>query len=202
MPPNVGLVAGPGCPVCVTPSAHVENLVKLASEGVIVYTYGDGLRLPTTKIGGGRARSLQEAKARSANVKIVYSFLDAIRDAKSHGKGLCLLRHGLRNDNSELQVTLFNRGMGPSNLTFLSSVKLTPAAAKLTINLYQKRGLLPLNGIIAPGHVSAVIGAKEWEFLPRDFGLPTVISGFEPLDVPVLDCGGAADDEGIQSGFG
>src|SRR5208283_1883321 len=86
MPPNVELVAGPGCPVCVTPSAHVENLIKLASEGVIVYTYGDGLRLPTTRTGGGRARSLQEAKARGANVKTVYSFLDAIRDARSHGK--------------------------------------------------------------------------------------------------------------------
>ena len=181
MPSSVELVAGPGCPVCVTPSEDVENLVKLAGEGVIVYTYGDGLRLPTTRIGGNAARSLQEAKVRGASVRTVYSFLDAMRDAKTHGKDSVFFGLGFETITPSYS-TVFKKGMVPNNLSFLSSVKLTPAAAKMTIGLYKEKGL-SLRGVIAPGHVSAVIGAKEWEFLPNEFGLPTVISGFEPLDV-------------------
>ena len=179
MPDNIELVPGPGCPVCVTPSSDVEKLVKLASEGIIVYTYGDGLRLPTTKT--GKMRSLEEAKSKGASVRIVYSFLDAMKDARAHGKDSVFFGMGFETITPSYS-NLFARGMVPNNLSFLSSVKLTPAAAKMTIGLYKERAL-PLKGVIAPGHVSAVIGAKEWEFLPKEYSLPTVISGFEPLDV-------------------
>ena len=73
--------------------------------------------------------------------------------------------------------------MVPGNLKLLGAARLTPPAMKYTIDLYQKRGLLPIRGVIAPGHVSAIIGASEWNFLPKEHGLPTVVAGFEPIDV-------------------
>lgn len=181
-PKNLELVPGPGCPVCVIPSTQVEDLIKLAMDGLIVYTYGDGLRLPSAKVRKGEIRSLQDAKARGADVRIVYSFLDAVKDARTHGKQSVFFGMGFETITPSYSM-LFERGLVPENLTFLSSAKLTPPAMKFVIKLYIERGLLPLRGIIAPGHVSAIVGAKEWEFLPKQFGLPTVVSGFEPLDV-------------------
>lgn len=181
MPPNVELVAGPGCPVCVTPSYYVEVAVKLALEGVRVYTYGDVYRLPAVKPKDG-ARSLADAKAAGGDVKIVYSFLDAVKDAKESGKDSVFLGIGFETVAPSYAL-LFKEGEVPGNLKFLSTVKLTPPAAKYAIKLNVERGLLPLKGVVAPGHVSTVIGAVEWSFLPRDFGLATVIAGFEPIDV-------------------
>jgi len=77
----------------------------------------------------------------------------------------------------------FGEKIVPENLKFLNSCRLTPAAMKYTIKLHQERGLLPIKGVIAPGHVSTVVGAGEWSFLPEDYGLPTVVAGFEPIDV-------------------
>ena len=182
LPQNVELVPGPGCPVCVTPSSQVEELVKLAGEGIVVYSYGDGLRLPSAKVRKGETRTLQEARARGADVRIVYSFLDAVKDARAHGRKSVFFGMGFETITPSYSA-LFSKGLVPGNLSFLSSVKLTPPAMKYVIKLYAERGLLPLSGIIAPGHVSAIIGAKTWEFLPRNYGLPTVVSGFEPLDV-------------------
>jgi hydrogenase expression/formation protein HypD len=182
LPPCVELVPGPGCPVCVTPSSQVEQLVKLAMEGVIVYSYGDGFRLPTARTRKTDARSLQDAKAKGADVRVVYSFLDAVKDAKEHGRRAVFFGMGFETITPSYS-TLFKKGLVPLNLSFLSAVKLTPPAMKYVIEIYADRGLLPLSGIIAPGHVSAILGAKVWDFLPRDYNLPTVVSGFEPLDV-------------------
>jgi len=182
LPPEVELIAGPGCPVCVTPATYVEELVKLAMDGVIVYTYGDGYRLPTSKVGGGRIRSLQDARALGADIRVVYSFLDAVRDAKKHNRDAVFFGIGFETITPSYSG-LFKEMRVPRNLSFLSAVKLTPPAMKYVIKLYKERGILPLSGVIAPGHVSAIIGAKEWMFLPTQFGLPTVIAGFEPIDI-------------------
>lgn len=181
IPPNVELVAGPGCPVCVTPSYYVEHAIRLALGGVTVYTYGDSYRLPALKPVDG-CRSLEEARASGARVKLVYSFLEASEDASKLGGEALFFGIGFET-LAPIYSSLLLNGEVPRNLKLMSLVKLTPPAARSAIRYHQERGLLPLDGIIAPGHVSTVIGAKAWEFLPQEFGLPTVVAGFEPLDV-------------------
>jgi len=180
LPPFLELVAGPGCPVCVTPAYYVDVAVKLALEGVKIYTYGDSFRLRSAK--SGYPSNLEEAKATGGDVKVVYSFLDAVRDARSHGKEGVFFAIGFETTAPSYALA-FKRGMVPENLKFLSVVRLTPPAMRYTIKLYQERGLLPIAGVIAPGHVSTITGAVEWEFLPKEHGLPTVVAGFEPIDV-------------------
>ncbi|MFN4133280.1 MAG: hydrogenase formation protein HypD [Candidatus Hadarchaeales archaeon] len=180
IPPSIELVAGPGCPVCVTPGYYVEVLIKLALEGVRIYTYGDAFKLRTT--GEKHPASLQEAKADGADISVVYSFLDAVKDARASGKESIFFGIGFETTAPSYAVAL-KEEVVPENLKLLSSVRLTPPAMKKTIKIHRERGLLPLKGIIAPGHVSAVIGAKEWAFLPKEYSLPTVVAGFEPADV-------------------
>ncbi|MEW6592768.1 MAG: hydrogenase formation protein HypD [Candidatus Hadarchaeota archaeon] len=180
LPPFIELVAGPGCPVCVVPSYYVDVAVKLAQDGTRIYTYGDSLRLRSSK--AEHPASLEEAKAEGGDVKVVYSFLDAVKDARSSGKEGVFFGIGFETTAPSYAIAL-KEGMVPGNLKFLSALRLTPAAMKYTIKLHQERGLLPISGVIAPGHVSTIIGAAEWEFLPKLYGLPTVVAGFEPIDV-------------------
>ncbi len=180
LPPSLDLVAGPGCPVCVTPSYYVDIALKLAAEGTVVYTYGDVLRLRSVR--SDYPASLEEAKANGGKVKVVYSFLDAVKDASLNGDTGVFFGIGFETTAPSYALTMEGE-MVPKNLKFLNSLRLTPPAMKYTIRLYQELGLLPIRGVIAPGHVSTVIGASEWEFLPREHGLPTVVAGFEPIDL-------------------
>lgn len=184
LPESVELVSGPGCPVCVTPSTVIREAVKLSLEGVRVYTFGDLYRVPAAapgrlKTGPG---SLSEARSEGGDVKVVYSFVDAIRDARTHGKDSVFVAVGFETTAPTFALPL-RAGMVPPNLKLLSALKLTPPVMEYTVKLYRERGLLPIAGVIAPGHVSAVTGAKVWGFLPAKYGLPTVVAGFEPLDV-------------------
>ena len=180
LPPALELVAGPGCPVCVTPAHYVDAIVELALKGIRVYTYGDSFRLRSAR--SNYQSSLEEAKTAGGDVKVVYSFLDAVKDACSHGRESAFFGIGFETTAPSYALA-FERGMVPENLKFLSVVRLTPPAMRYTIKLYQERGLLPIAGVIAPGHVSTITGAVEWEFLPKEHGLPTVVAGFEPIDV-------------------
>ncbi len=179
LPPFLDVIAGPGCPVCVTPSHYVDIVVKLAREGTRIYTYGDPLRLRSAK--KQYPASLQEARAEGADVKVVYSFLDAVKDARESREESVFFGIGFETTAPSYALALKEQ-MVPENLKFISAVRLTPPAMKYTIKLHKERGLLPIRGVIAPGHVSAIIGAAEWEFLPKEHGLPTVVAGFEPLD--------------------
>lgn len=181
MPPNVELVAGPGCPVCVTPSYYIELAIKLSLEGVRVYTFGDAFKLPALKRVKG-ARSLEEAKALDGDVKIVYGFLDAIKDAKSYGKDSVFLGIGFETTSPSYSLPFYKHRV-PENLSFLSVLRLTPPAAEYAIEAAVERGVTPIQGIIAPGHVSTIIGAKPWDEISKKYGIPSVISGFEPIDV-------------------
>lgn len=176
VPKEVDMVAGPGCPVCVTPSAFVEMATRMAMSGVRVYTYGDAYKLPSAEARAG-VRSLAEAKAKGGDVKLVYSFLDAVKEALRTRGDSVFLGIGFETVIPSY-AALIKNGRLPEDMYFLSSGKLTPPAARL---LMERN--VPVNGVIAPGHVSAVIGAREWEFLSSEFGIPTVISGFEPIDV-------------------
>lgn len=179
LPPFLDMVAGPGCPVCITPAYYVDVITKLARDGVKVYTYGDSLRLGA---GPDHPASLQETKANGGDVKVVYSFLDAVEDSRMHDKESVFFEIGFETTAPSYALALAE-GMVPENLKLLNTVRLTPPAMRYTIKLYQERGVLPIRGIIAPGHVSTITGAAAWKFLPRVHGLPTVVAGFEPIDV-------------------
>ena len=181
LPKNIELVAGPGCPVCVVPAYYIDIIIRLGLEGERIYTFGDILRLNTVKRGGGPI-NIAELKSSGGDVKIVYSFLDAVKDAREYGGDAVFVGIGFETITPSYS-TLFDRGLVPRNLKFLSIVRLTPPAMKYTIKINRERGLLPIHGVIAPGHVSAVIGASSWEFLPKHYRLPTVVAGFEPIDL-------------------
>lgn len=178
MPENVELVAGPGCPVCVTPGHYVEGLVKLSLEGFNVFTYGDSYKLPSVK--GARPRSLAEAKMLGGKVTVIYSFLDAIKEAsKRRSEEHVFFAVGFETTMPAVAEPIYNRLL-PSNLTVLSAHRFTPPIARYLLENVRE---VKIDGIIAPGHVSAVIGYNAWEFLVRDFNIPTVVAGFEPVDV-------------------
>lgn len=180
LPPSIQLVAGPGCPVCITPSYYIDVLIQLALEGVRIYTYGDAFKLRSTS--DRYPASLQEAKGEGADVRVVYSFQDAVKEARADKRKSVFFGIGFET-TAPIYALSIRSGIIPENLKFLSSLRLTPQAMRKTAKIHQERGLFPIRGVIAPGHVSTIIGAKEWEFLPKEYGLPTVVAGFEPVDI-------------------
>ncbi|RZN61692.1 MAG: hydrogenase formation protein HypD, partial [Candidatus Methanodesulfokora washburnensis] len=182
MPGNVELVAGPGCPVCITPSYYIEKAVELAMRGIRVYSFGDAYKLPALKPING-AKSLSDARSAGGNVSIVYSFLDAVKDAEEYRRDSVFLGIGFETTAPSYAILFYNNKV-PRNLFFMSVLRLTPPAARYALEYGASKGE-KVDGVIAPGHVSAVIGSDPWIFIAKDFGIPAVISGFEPIDVLV-----------------
>jgi hydrogenase expression/formation protein HypD len=184
LPEAIEMVAGPGCPVCVTPSYFIEELIKLSLEGLTIYTYGDVYRLRTIRPVKG-ATSLAEAKAFGGKVKIVTSILDAIRDAREHGGESIFVGIGFETIAPGYAYSIL-KGMLPSNLKLLNLVKLTPPAMFYSIDILREKPTEPpIMGVIAPGHVSTITGAKAWAPVAENYGIPVVVAGFEPIDVLV-----------------
>jgi hydrogenase expression/formation protein HypD len=172
LPSNVEVIAGPGCPVCIVPAAEIDEAVQLAQKGVIVTCFGDVLRVP------GSQMSLLEAKAEGADVRIVYSVTDAVEMArKEPTKEFAFFAVGFETTAPSTAVEALKPA--PENLSFLVSHRLIPPAMELLLGV----GDLQIDGFIAPGHVSAIIGLKPYELFPRVYRMPTVVAGFEPLDV-------------------
>jgi hydrogenase expression/formation protein HypD len=177
LPTNVELVHGPGCPVCVIPMGRVDDGIAIASQndGVIFTCFGDMLRIP------GSDGSLLDAKAAGADVRMVYSPLDALRIAR---------------ENPDREVVFYAIGFettAPSTALTLKRAKaerlrnFTCMCNHVTI-VPPLRALLEspdlrLDGFIGPGHVCTIVGARPFEFIPADYEKPIVIAGFEPLDV-------------------
>lgn len=182
VPRVLELIAGPGCPVCITPATYVEELIKLSLEGIRVYTFGDAFKLPTTSV--KEPNNLSQAQALGGDVKVVYSFLDAVRDAKAVGKDSIFFGIGFETTAPSYALPIRD-GSVPGNLKLLSALRLTPPVMRYTVELYRRKGLLPIRGVIAPGHVSSIVGGIAWDFLPKEFGIPTVVTGFEPIDILV-----------------
>ncbi|QXJ35531.1 hydrogenase formation protein HypD [Saccharolobus shibatae] len=183
MPHEVELIPGPGCPVCVTPSSDIENVINLAMEGYRIYTFGDVFKLPTVNhYKKNEIGSLAEAKSLGADVRIVYSFADAIEDAKKDGKESIFFGVGFETTIPSYAV-LFSRNKVPKNLMFYSSTKLTAPAAEYAVKLHKSSNHTPVSGVIGPGHVSTIIGAISWNFFPKEYHIPVVVSGFEPIDI-------------------
>ncbi len=178
MPEGVELIAGPGCPVCITPGHYVDALIKLSLEGLNVMTYGDSYMLPG-KI-GSYPRNLAEAKALGGSVTVVYSFYDALRIAREKKDSEHVFFAVGFETTMPAVADPITGGAVPENLKILCAHRFTVPVVKY---LLEKVKDVPIKGVIAPGHVSAIIGSEPWRFLPEDYGIPAVVSGFEPLDV-------------------
>ena len=172
LPENVEVIAGPGCPVCIVPAAEIDEAVQLAQKDIVVTCFGDVLRVP------GSQSSLLEAKASGADVRIVYAISDALEMAKKEpNKQFVFFAVGFETTAPSTAVEAL--GKMPSNFSFLVSHRLIPPAMELLLGI----GDLQIDGFIAPGHVSAIIGLKPYELFPRVYRMPTVVGGFEPNDV-------------------
>ncbi len=176
LPPTVELRSGPGCPVCVTANSGLDRAIALAElPDVILVTFGDMLKVP------GSHGSLQTAKAEGADVRIVYSALDALQIAREHPeRAVIFLGIGFETTAPTVAATILQAEAGGlDNFYVLSLHKLTPPATCAILDAGEVR----LSGVIGPGHVTVVIGSQAWEFLPRDYSIPCAVAGFEPLDI-------------------
>ncbi|NPV10003.1 MAG: hydrogenase formation protein HypD [Anaerolineae bacterium] len=176
LPENVRLVSGPGCPVCVSSQGDVDRAVALAGrDGVTVVTFGDMMQVP------GSEGSLQEARALGADVRVVYSPADALRLAVDcPGRQVVFLGVGFETTAPAVAATVLQaQRQGITNYSVLSLHKLTPPAMRAVLDAGEVR----LDGVIGPGHVSTVIGAGAWRFLPEEHGLGCAVAGFEPADL-------------------
>ena len=176
LPDQVELVHGPGCPVCVIPMGRVDDGMAIAKRDGVVFTcFGDMMRVP------GSSGSLLEAKAEGADVRMVYSPLDALRIAKANpDRQVVFFAIGFETTAPSTALTLRRaRAEGVRNFSCLCNhVTIVPPLRALL-----ESPDLRLDGFIGPGHVSTVVGARPFEFIPADYGKPVVISGFEPLDI-------------------
>jgi len=176
LPENVRLLSGPGCPVCVTPMGYVDAAIALAGRPeVTVTTFGDMMRVP------GSETSLEQAHAGGADVRVVYSPLDALRLAEEEAnRQVIFLGVGFETTAPTAAVTLAEaRRRGVGNFFMLSAHKLVPPALRALLADEN----VALDGLILPGHVSAVLGTEPYEFIAREFGKGGVVTGFETTDV-------------------
>ncbi len=184
LPPSVRLVSGPGCPVCVTPVGYVDHALALAAvEGVTIATFGDMLRVPGSDGGDsdGTIRSLARARAGGADVRVVYSSLDALRIASSHPeREVIFLGVGFETTAPALAATVIRaRDMGLSNFSMLSAAKTIPEAMGVLAGAED----LNLDGFLCPGHVSAILGTEVYEPLAAQHGLACAVAGFEAVEI-------------------
>ena len=176
LPPEVELVHGPGCPVCVIPMGRVDDAIAIAeSDGVVLATFGDMLRVP-----GGRG-SLLEANARGADVRMVYSPLDALELARREpDRHVCFFAIGFETTAPATAITLLRARAErvPNFSVFCNHVLIEPPLRAIL----ETPGLR-VDAFIGPGHVSTVIGTDAYRFIPEEFGRPLVVSAFEPVDL-------------------
>jgi hydrogenase expression/formation protein HypD len=177
LPAEVDLVHGPGCPVCVIPMGRVDDAISLAERpGVTLASFGDMLRVP-----GGRRRSLLEAKARGADVRTVYSPLDALALARRDpGREVVFFGVGFETTAPATALTLLRaRELRVRNFSVFCNPVLIGPALRAILDAPETR----IDGFVGPGHVSTVIGTSPYEFVCREYRRPVVVAGFEPTDI-------------------
>jgi len=183
LPPNVRMVHGPGCPVCVLPIGRIDMAITLALQhGVILCSYGDTLRVPASN-----GLSLLKAKAQGGDIRMVYSTLDALQIARANPtRHVVFFAIGFETTTPPTALALLQAAReGLDNFSALCCHVLTPAAITQILESPEVRqwGTVPLDGFIGPAHVSTVIGSQPYEFFAEEYRKPVVIAGFEPLDV-------------------
>ena len=176
LPKSIDLVHGPGCPVCVIPMGRIDDAIALARQPDVIFTtFGDMMRVP------GSSGSLLDAKAAGADVRFVYSPLDALKLARQNpGRQVVFFAIGFETTAPSTAATVLRaRADGVTNFSvFCNHVTIVPA-----IKAILDSPGMQLRGFIGPGHVSTIIGLRPFDFVPERYGLPMVISGFEPTDI-------------------
>ena len=176
LPETVELVHGPGCPVCVIPMGRIDDTIAVAeTPGVVFTSFGDMMRVP-----GGNG-NLLEAKARGADVRFVYSPLDALRIAiEAPDREIVFFAVGFETTAPSTAVTLLRaRDLGITNFSvFCNHVTIVPPLKAIL-----ESPDLRLDGFLGPGHVSTVVGNRPYRFVAEQYGKPLVTTGFEPLDI-------------------
>ncbi len=176
LPAEIELVHGPGCPVCVIPMGRQDDAIAIAHRPEVIFTtFGDMMRVPASN------GSLLDAKSRGADVRMVYSPLDALKIARENpDRHVVFFAIGFETTTPSTAVTLLRaRAEGITNFSlFANHVTIIPA-----IRAILDSPDLRLDGFIGPGHVATVIGTRPFRFIARDFQRPVVVSGFEPVDV-------------------
>jgi hydrogenase expression/formation protein HypD len=176
LPETVSLVHGPGCPVCVIPMGRVDDAIAIAERpGVIMTSFGDMMRVP------GSRGSFLDAKADGADIRMVYSPLDALKIARSNPEShVVFMAIGFETTAPSTAMTVLRaQAEGIENFSiFCNHVTIIPA-----IRAILDSPDLRLDGFIGPGHVSTVIGCRPYEFIAGQYGKPLVCAGFEPLDI-------------------
>lgn len=183
LPDNIRMVHGPGCPVCVLPIARLESAIRLAGRrGVTLCTYADLLRVPVAK-----GDSLLKAKARGADIRMVYSVADVLEFARGNpGREVVFLAVGFETTTPPTAVAIIEaKSERIGNFSVLCNHVLTPSAmqAILESSAVGTPETLGIDGFVGPAHVSTIIGTRPYERIAEAYRRPVVVAGFEPLDV-------------------
>lgn len=176
LPPQVSLLHGPGCPVCVTPVELIDKAVDIAARDDVIFTsFGDMLRVPGTR------GDLLTVKAHGGDVRIVYSPLDALAIAQANpDKQVVFFAVGFETTAPANAMAVYQAAQrGLTNFSILVSHVLVPPAIEAILSTPDNR----VNGFLAAGHVCAVVGYEEYEPLAQKYRVPFVVTGFEPLDI-------------------
>ena len=176
LPPNLRLISGPGCPVCVSSQDYIDTAVGYAAlKDVIIASFGDMLNVP------GTSSTLEKERSKGRDIRIVYSPWDALRLAgENSSKKVIFLAVGFETTAPAIGLTILKaKEERINNLFFFSSLKLIIPAMECLINDPR----LKIDGFLCPGHVSVIIGSGPYSFIPKKYGVGCCIAGFEPLDV-------------------
>ena len=176
LPENIKLLSGPGCPVCVTPPQYIDQAIQLAiNENTIICTFGDMIRVP------GENDTLENTRAQGGDIRIVYSPLDCINIArKNPEKMIIFLAVGFETTSPVIGLAVrraYNEGI--NNFFILPGMKLLFPALETLLS----SGEINIDGLICPGHISAITGEKPYEFIPDKYKIPCVITGFESTEI-------------------
>jgi len=176
LPSNINLISGPGCPVCVTPISYIDEIIALSREvDFIITTFGDMIRVP------GSTSTLEKAKTDGADIRIVYSTLDALKIAQDNSsKEVVFMGVGFETTSPTIASAVLKAQKDEiNNFSVLSVAKIMPPAMKALLEGKE----VNIDGFICPGHVSAIIGSRPYNFITTQYKVPCVICGFEPLDI-------------------
>jgi hydrogenase expression/formation protein HypD len=176
LPAGITLVHGPGCPVCVTPLEQIDKAIMIASRPDVIFcSFGDMLRVPGTRA------DLLSVKANGGDVRIVYSPLDAVKLAVEHpDREVVFFAVGFETTAPANAMAVYSaRRDGVNNFSVLVSHVLVPPAMRAILSSPRSR----VQGFLAAGHVCTVVGYTEYEPIAREYHVPIVVTGFEPLDI-------------------
>ena len=183
LPPNVVMVHGPGCPVCVLPIGRIDMAIDLAlGQKAILCTYADTMRVPASN-----GLSLMKAKARGADIRMVYSASDALRIAREEpGREVVFFAIGFETTTPPTALVIREAAaLGLGNFSVFCNHVLTPSAIAHILESPEVRdlGTVVIDGFVGPAHVSTIIGSQPYDYFAEEYRKPVVIAGFEPLDV-------------------